>query len=216
MWFSKNLRFLRQKAGLSQDELGEFVGKSFTTIQRWETGINEPNLETANILATRFGVDLTEMCKIDLSSADASRGVSSSWYYVIPADISAGELVECNPIGKFPRISVPDFIMGKYAHNQRIVFMHVNGDSMNRVIPDGSIITVETGIEKGSLHPGDPVVATNGREYTVKRYYDDPGRRRLILRPDSYDPRFTDIIIPYDTPEPFTIYGKVVIYPVYL
>lgn len=51
MWFSKNLRYLRLKAGLSQDTVGDLVGKKFTTIQRWETAVNEPNLETANKLA---------------------------------------------------------------------------------------------------------------------------------------------------------------------
>lgn len=215
MMFSKNLRFLRLRDGYSQEWMAKFVGKkSFTTIQKWESGITEPDMSTTTKLAKLFHVTIDDLVNIDLSQDVIRSG--ASWYYEIPEGISAGLLEPNMPLAQFPRVSVPDFIMGKYAHNQRIVFMHVNGDSMNRVIPDGSIIAVETGIEKGSLHPGDPVVATNGREYTVKRYYDDPGRRRLILRPDSYDPRFTDIIIPYDTPEPFTIYGKVVIYPVYL
>lgn len=215
MWFGKNLRYLRLKAGMSQDDVARLTGKTFPTVQRWETGINEPKLGLAAKIANLFRVSLQDMCEIDLSAGTKGRA-PSSWYYEIPEGVSAGLLEPNMPLEQFPRVSVPDFIMGKYAHNQRIVFMHVNGESMSRVIPDGSIIAVETGIEKGSIHQGDPVVATNGREYTVKRYYDDPGRRRLILRPDSYDPRFTDIIISYDTPEPFTIYGKVVIYPVYL
>lgn len=215
MMFSKNLRFLRLRDGYSQEWMAKFVGKkSFTTIQKWESGITEPDMSTTTKLAKLFHVTIDDLVNIDLSQDVIRSG--ASWYYEIPEGISAGLLEPNMPLEQFPRVSVPDFLMGKYAHNQRIVFMHVNGESMSRVIPDGSIIAVETGIEKGSLHPGDPVVATNGREYTVKRYYDDPGRRRLILRPDSYDPRFTDIIIPYDTPEPFTIYGKVVIYPVYL
>ena len=215
MMFNKNLRFLRLRDGYSQEWMAKFVGKkSFTTIQKWESGITEPDMATTTKLAKLFHVTIDDLVNIDLSQDVIRSG--SSWYYEIPEGVSAGLLEPNMPLEQFPRVSVPDFIMGKYAHNQRIVFMHVNGESMSRVIPDGSIIAVETGIEKGSIHQGDPVVATNGREYVVKRYYDDPGRRRLILRPDSYDPRFTDIIISYDTPEPFTIYGKVVIYPVYL
>ena len=41
MWFGKNLRYLRLKAGLSQDSIGDLVGKKFTTIQSCETAINE-------------------------------------------------------------------------------------------------------------------------------------------------------------------------------
>lgn len=216
MWFGKNLKFLRKRAEMSLEDVARITGKTSPTVQRWEAGINEPNLGLASKIATVFRVNLQDMCDIDLSASSTGVHAPCGWYPEIPEGVSAGALSSLDPLTDLPRVSVPDFIMGKYAHAANIVFMHVNGASMDRVIPDGSVIAVLRGIERGALHNGDPVVATNGREYTIKRYFDDPGRRRLVLRPDSCDPGFVDIIIPYDSPDSFTIYGKVVIYPVYL
>ena len=35
--FSKNLKFLREKKGISKNKLGEMVGVNQTTIGRWES-----------------------------------------------------------------------------------------------------------------------------------------------------------------------------------
>lgn len=46
--FAKNIRFLRKRAELSQDKLAEMLGyKSFTTIQKWESGVSEPSMAVA-------------------------------------------------------------------------------------------------------------------------------------------------------------------------
>lgn len=215
MWFSKNLRYLRLKAGLSQDTVGDLVGKKFTTIQRWETAVNEPNLETANKLADFFHVSLDDMCYADLSQRESAPNVPAGWYYEIPAGISAGALEDLDALYELPRISIPDSLMGRYAHNPKVVFIHINGQSMDKIIADGSVVAVMTGIDREQLRDGDLVVVSNGHGYTVKQFFDDTSNQRIILRPASNNPVFTDIIFPYDSPDPIQILGRVVIYSVF-
>src|SRR5699024_6137033 len=60
--------------------------------------------------------------------------------------------------------------------------LNVNGDSMDKIIPDGSLIAVKP-VGLTELKNGDIVVFSNGYEYSVKRYYkhDD----KLVFRPES-------------------------------
>lgn len=137
-------------------------------------------------------------------------------YTHIPVGISAGVLENIEGLIDLPRVSIPDFCLGKYARNPRVVIMHVNGESMNRVIENGAMIAVMTGIEKEQVLDGDIVVACVGPSYTVKRFYNSKEKKSIFLSPDSTDPTFVPIIIPYDSPDSLRIFGKVVMYNVIL
>ena len=68
MEFSSNLRYLRRKNDLSQDELANKLGyKSFTTIQKWESGVSEPSVSTLKVIADIFSVSMDQMINDDLS-----------------------------------------------------------------------------------------------------------------------------------------------------
>lgn len=69
MNFSNNLRYLRKQRGISQDALADKLGyKSFTTIQKWESGVSEPSVSTLKIIANIFGVSMDQMINEDLSA----------------------------------------------------------------------------------------------------------------------------------------------------
>lgn len=218
MWFGKNLRYLRKRAGLSQEAIGDLIGKKFTTVQRYEVGDNEPSLENASKLATFFNVSLREMCAIDLSiERKKSDVLPSSSYRFWDVGISAGAFEEIEGVTKLPTVDVPDELLGRWAGNRNIMFMRVNGESMNNVIEDGAIIAVLSEIERGQIKNGDIVVASiDRREYTVKRFFDVPEERCIILRPDSSDPSFRELVWNYDDEDGLYILGKVVIYQVYM
>lgn len=66
--FGKNIRYLRKLNNMSQDKLAEKLGyKSFTTIQKWESGNSEPSLKKLNQLSEIFNVDIDELATSDLS-----------------------------------------------------------------------------------------------------------------------------------------------------
>ena len=65
----KNIRFLRRNAGLSQDELAEQLGyTSFTTVQKWESGVSDPPISVVMKLSDLFHVDLDALTKEDLET----------------------------------------------------------------------------------------------------------------------------------------------------
>ena len=69
MFLKENIRYLRKKQNLSQDELARMLGfKSFTTIQKWESGASEPSFNTTVELAKIFGVAFGQLATEDLSS----------------------------------------------------------------------------------------------------------------------------------------------------
>ena len=66
--FGKNVRWLRKKHNMSQEDLSDKLGyKSFTTIQKWESGITEPTLGKVHEVANIFNVDITDLTSQDLS-----------------------------------------------------------------------------------------------------------------------------------------------------
>lgn len=66
--FGKNVRWLRRKHNMSQEDLSDKLGyKSFTTIQKWESGITEPTLGKVHEVANIFNVDITDLTSQDLS-----------------------------------------------------------------------------------------------------------------------------------------------------
>ena len=68
MYLPKNIRHLRKEKSLGQDQLANILGyKSYTTIQKWETGASEPPLKQVKRMADLFSVDIDEMTKRDLS-----------------------------------------------------------------------------------------------------------------------------------------------------
>lgn len=68
MYIGENIRYLRNKKDMSQEELAEALGyKSYTTITKWESGVSEPTLKMANQIADYFNVSVNDLCYKRLS-----------------------------------------------------------------------------------------------------------------------------------------------------
>lgn len=218
----KNLRYLRLKKGLSQDYIAKYLGKkSFTTVQKWESGVSEPSLKDSYALADLFKVSIDDLVSMDIESCKNESEITYSVfsYPYVPEGVAAGFLQNIESLATLPTIDIPDILLSTYARSRDIIIMRVNGDSMNKVIPDGSIIIVKTGIEESMIHNNDIVVANvEGADtgYTIKHIFKDDTNNRIILRPDSTNPIYTDIIISSTESQRLYIVGKVVAYNVLL
>nr|DAM83810.1 MAG TPA: Repressor protein CI [Caudoviricetes sp.] len=102
MSFANNIRFLRRQRNISQEELAEMVGyKSFTTIQKWETGDSEPNMGVLRQLADIFHLSISELVETDLENKSSDRPLPSN--IILPAGrqipilgtICAGNGIHC-------------------------------------------------------------------------------------------------------------------------
>ena len=216
MKLSDNIRYFRKLRNLSQDEIAKRLGyKSFTTIQKWETGMAEPPVGKLYELADILQVSIMDLLKDNLDAEEALT-VSTNSYHYVPTSVSAGTLTTIDAINFMPTIAIPDFMMGRYAGNKNILLMAVNGESMNNVIQNGSVIAILTNIELPDIHDGDIVVIKNGGDYTVKRFYNDKQHQEFVFKPDSSDMAFRDIIFSYENTDDLYLIGKLVMYNVTL
>ena len=72
MSLSRNIRYLRKKQGWGQDKLADELGyKSYTTIQKWESGVSEPPLKVVHELAALFKVDINDLTSTDMEANSA-------------------------------------------------------------------------------------------------------------------------------------------------
>lgn len=74
MELAENLRLLRKKQGVSQEELADAIGVSRQAISKWEGGHTKPDMERAAALAAYFGVTVDSL--ISCENAEAKRDVA--------------------------------------------------------------------------------------------------------------------------------------------
>ena len=185
MSLANNIRYLRKKQGWSQDELAEKLGyKSYTTVQKWESGVSEPPLKKAHALAGLFHVDIDDLTKGELWMEDlpkvaipyAPTGRVPVLGY-IPAGPSS--VVEDDILG-YESVEVPD--------PQNYFCLRVAGDSMiNAGILDGDTVLIryQPNAENGQI----VACRVNGDEATLKRFKRQGNSVVLLPENPKYDPR---------------------------
>lgn len=67
IYFPSNLRFLRRRKGLKQEELGHNIGKAKSTISLYESGKRTPSIEDINLIAQFFRISPDRLINEDLS-----------------------------------------------------------------------------------------------------------------------------------------------------
>ena len=66
-----NIRYLRKQHNYSQEEIAEMLGyKSYTTIQKWETGVAEPSISVLHKLAEIFNVEIGKLAEKNVKEQD--------------------------------------------------------------------------------------------------------------------------------------------------
>ncbi|MDR3681296.1 MAG: LexA family transcriptional regulator [Flavipsychrobacter sp.] len=111
MNLSGNLKFLRKKAGKTQDGLSADVSIGRTTIANYEAGISEPNLETLMVFANYFGISVDVLLSRNLDKEglpDTSAAMS-----VVPHS------------GNIPYNKVPQVISVDRNGNDNIIYVPV-------------------------------------------------------------------------------------------
>lgn len=66
-YFSKNLKYLRNKMNLSQSKLGELANVNQTTIARWEENKVSPSLDNVYDLAKALKISIADLIGRDMS-----------------------------------------------------------------------------------------------------------------------------------------------------
>lgn len=190
------IKYYRKKLGLTQEELGNYVGVQKSAIAKYENGRIE-NLKRSTIekLSELFGILPSELLGIS-----ATNNVMSNTTNVIGV-IPAGTPLEAieDIIGE---IEYPS----RFA-NKEVFALQIKGDSMNKVLPDGCIGLFEktSTLENGEIG----AIMVNGDDATIKKFY------RLtdsyVLEPVSFNPEHHPLIIK-DGTVPVHAIGKLIWY----
>lgn len=201
-----------------QKQFGVTLSK--TDLSQYVNGKVEPRQDKLYLIATSLGVDPAWLMGYDLDNQSeqkySNQSVGSSSYNYFDAGLSAGVLMEVDPFtsSDVEKISISDVIMGKYAGDKDIFISFLNGDSMNRIIPDGSLIAIKQYDSWSDLCDGDIVAFQDESGMAVKRFYNDRVNGIITFNPDSNNNSFKPINYLYQNMDNVKIIGKVVVYAV--
>ena len=71
--YNEVLASLRKKSGLSQQELAKRLGMTRSAISMYETGQREPDLETFEIFADFYNVDMNTLTGHKVAESDSEK-----------------------------------------------------------------------------------------------------------------------------------------------
>lgn len=182
------------------------IGVSKQTVNNWVNGANAPDIEMIATIASSYDVPLSAILdgRVTVDHVREQQG----WTDVpLFGSISAGTPIEMIPIED--TFVIPTAIRDRYPDS---FLLKVCGESMNRVLPNGSYALVNPTSE--AIDGKAYAVAVNGYDATIKRVrHLDNG---IELSPDSTDPTIRPMVFDYADPEAetVTVIGEVVWYVV--
>lgn len=200
--FGENLKFLRLKYNVEQQELAEELGrKSGSTVSDWERGKATPNAGTLSYIADKFNVSLKELMETDISNRDITEDVIKPPLIPIVGEVAAGS----------PNYALEDIegymtLPPRYKNANGLIYLRVKSDSMDKQFPIGSYALVNTNaeVENGSV----AVVKVNGEEATLKQVKFDYDKEKMYLIPNSNNQEHFPLMV--DINNGVSLVGKVV------
>ena len=233
-YIGKNIRYLRRKRGLTQEEVADRMGyKSFTTVQKWETGDVEPNFKTAQKLAELFGVTLNDMAYTDMEADERTKGYGTitikgkdqtgtnfeyrdeqidRYQSLVKALLTDQKNATTVPIlsgrGTKDSETVGKIAVSKKMRDAGAFGFRINGMDMSPEFQDGDTVIVE---RDADIKNGDYVlVSINGGPGTCRKYRKETNGTYLNRVNPICKPNFFPIDPDPDHKNVFRIMGKVV------
>ena len=202
MSIARNIRAVRTRNNLTQEEFGEIVGVSSMAVSQWETGRAVPRMGAVQKISDYFHIskgslideDSSTLTKLPISGSTATLPLRTL------GKIHAGVMDNDNMCDN-EEIQVPERVVLAYPD---AFLLRVKGNCMDRVIPEGSHVVVAP--HKEPTNGSIVVIHDDAHEAIMRRYY--KGSSALMLSPDSYEEGYQDIIV-HDGQE-ITLIGVVV------
>lgn len=208
---SDNLKRLMEEHEISNIELSEKIGVSQSTVGKWLLQKSVPRMGAIEKLADYFNVNKSDI----LENKPVAVMLPAQQYPLWPFTTGAGIADYEFSSESLERISIPDQFLGKYAGRKDIIIFEVNGESMNKIIPNHSFVAVEYKNLDYIPQTGDVVVfRLLGDGLGIKRYIDMYDE--IMLKPESTDPVYTELRFKKSSADDLEILGKVVMYNVRL
>lgn len=186
--------------GWSQQDLAEKMDTTQQTIQRYESGSRDIKSSVLIKLSAVLGVTISYLLGMENTSIPNNDMVEVPLY----GAIAAGTPIEMIPVENSQ--PVPSEVRRRHPS---AFLLKVEGDSMNRILPNGCYALVDpcSAVE----HNGAPyAVCVNGYDATIKRV--NKLNNGFELAPDSNDPTYSKQVFNYNEPgtQTITVIGEVV------
>lgn len=203
MFLAKNIRFLRQRASMTQEALSVNLGVQRTMISAYEDGRSEPKLSSLQILSRIFDVSLDELIGRDIeqagrkfTQADPVKVLAitvdrddNEWISLIGQKVSAGYL---NGYADPEYVeNLPQFHLPLLSKNQTYRAFEISGDSMLPLEPGtvivGGYLEKLMDIKNGKTY----VLVTLSEGIVYKRvfnYLEEKGKLFLVSDNELYKP----------------------------
>lgn len=96
MSIAENIKKLREKFDLTQQELAEVAGVTNKAVSAWESGVSEPRVSTIKKLSQHFGIKMSNI--IEDGGMDGLRTIAA---YFEGEDFTEEEMIEILEFAKF-------------------------------------------------------------------------------------------------------------------
>lgn len=205
------LKNIRKSSGYTQSRMAEILNVPLSTYRNWEQCLNAPqDIEMLKKIADTLHTSMESLLGYDaVLPGYISENVDDHFVYVpLFGRIAAGEPLYMDKVDN--HVLTPKELTRKYPH---AFFLTIDGESMNRVLPNGCYALVNPD-EKQIIDGVAYAVCVNGYDATVKRVRQLENGVELV--PDSTDPTFHPMVYDHTVAgtESITIIGRVVWYTV--
>lgn len=199
MDLGKKIRAHRDELGLTQAELADKLGLTYSSVSQWESGRATPRTPILRQLADLFGTTVA-----DLMGEDATETAISGTSRMVPLLGFAHMGEPCDEGSLSNEVEVPASIADAHP---RGFMVHAQGGCMDNRFPHDALLLVDPDMEPVN---GQPVLAETADYGAVVRNY-TRGRSTVMLTADSHSGEYDDILAgPGD--EPVVCKGRVVWY----
>ena len=199
---SENVKRLIDEYNLTHQDLATIADVSVSTVGKWILKKATPRMGAIQKISDHFQIPKSYILEEEYYELP-SNAIDFPYF---PTSISAGLPLTVDGTDA-TTISISDEVMGKYKNDKTVFFARINGDSMNNIMDDGTLIAIKpTPIE--TLQNGDIVVFSTEHEYSVKHIYKTP--QAIIFKPNSTNDCHHEQHFSYD--DEIVIHGKVITY----
>lgn len=199
MDLGKKIRAHRDELGLTQAELADKLGLTYSSVSQWESGRATPRTPVLRQLAALFDTTVA-----DLMGEDATEAAISGTSRMVPLLGFAHMGEPCDEGNLADEVEVPASIADAHP---RGFMVHAQGGCMDNRFPHDALLLVDPDMEPVN---GQPVLAETSDYGAVVRNY-TRGSSTVMLTADSHSGEYDDILAgPGD--EPVVCKGRVVWY----
>jgi transcriptional regulator with XRE-family HTH domain len=199
MDLGKKIRAHRDELGLTQAELADKLGLTYSSVSQWESGRATPRTPILRQLADLFGTTVA-----DLMGEDAAEAAISGTSRMVPL-LGFAHMGDFEDEGNLAdEVEVPASIADAHP---RGFMVHAQGGCMDNRFPHDALLLVDPDMEPVN---GQPVLAETSDYGAVVRNY-TRGRSTVMLTADSHSGEYDDILAGPDD-EPVVCKGRVVWY----